>query len=419
MARQTKPLTNTEIKAAKAIDKDIVLYDGDGLELLVKSASNSKLWRFRYYRPDSKKRAMISFGSYPEISLADARRLKDDARALLANEIDPQEHKKEQESARKKSNQNTFFSVAQGWFVVKSSRNLAEETLHDIWRSLEKNAFPSVGHLPITDLTARDFINALEPVAALGKAETVKRVAARINEIMDYAVNTGYIATNPAARISRAFAAPMRRNMPTIRPEELPDFMRALSVARVELQTRLLIEWQLLTVCRPADAAGTKWSEIDLDAKEWTIPAERLKQRREHVIPLSKQAIAILEAMKPASGHREYVFPRMGDPKQPMNSQTANQAIKRMGYAGRLVAHGLRSIASTAMNEEGFPPDVIEAALSHMDKNEVRRAYNRSIYLEQRRPLMAWWGDFVEQAATGNFSAASGIKGLKVVGGYE
>lgn len=148
-------------------------------------------------------------------------------------------------------------------------------------------------------------------------------------------------------------------------------------------------------MCAPSEASGTRWVEIDLDAKLWTIPAERMKAKREHIVPLSPQALEILEVMKPISKNREYVFPSRNDPKQPMNSQTANAALKRIGYGGRLVAHGLRSIASTALNESGFNSDVIESALAHCDKNEVRRAYNRSIYLPQRTNLMEWWGNFV------------------------
>ena len=147
---------------------------------------------------------------------------------------------------------------------------------------------------------------------------------------------------------------------------------------------------------RPSEASGARWVEIDLDAKLWTIPAERMKAKREHIVPLSPQALEILEVMKPISAHREYVFPSRNNPKQPMNSQTANAAIKRIGYGGKLVAHGLRSIASTAMNEAGFNADVIEAALAHTDKNEVRRAYNRSTYLEKRITLMDWWGTEVK-----------------------
>lgn len=171
--------------------------------------------------------------------------------------------------------------------------------------------------------------------------------------------------------------------------------MRSLVMSNLSVSTRCLIEWQLLTLVRPSEASGARWAEIDLDAKLWTIPAERMKAKREHIVPLSTQALEILEVMKPISAHREHVFPSRNDPKQSMNSQTANAALKRIGYGGKLVAHGLRSIASTTLNEAGFNADVIEAALAHTDKNEVRRAYNRSIYLKQRIGMMEWWGEKV------------------------
>jgi len=190
-----------------------------------------------------------------------------------------------------------------------------------------------------------------------------------------------------------AFEKPKKQNMPTLRPEELPKLMRTLVMSNLSVPTRCLIEWQLLTLVRPSEASGARWAEIDLDAKLWTIPAERMKAKREHIVPLSIQALDILEVMKPISAHREHVFPSRNDPKKPMNSQTANVALKRIGYGGKLVAHGLRSIASTAMNEEGFQADVIEAALAHVDKNEIRRAYNRSTYIKQREKLMQWWGN--------------------------
>lgn len=212
---------------------------------------------------------------------------------------------------------------------------------------------------------------------------------------MIYAVNTGLIDANPASGVGMAFEKPKKQNMPTLRPEELPKLMRSLVMSNLSVPTRCLIEWQLLTLMRPSEASGARWVEIDLDAKLWTIPAERMKAKREHIVPLSPQALDILEVMKPISAHREHVFPSRNDPRQAMNSQTANAALKRIGFSGRLVAHGLRSIASTAMNEVGFNPDAIEAALAHSDKNEVRRAYNRSTYLDQRAELMAWWGNQV------------------------
>lgn len=168
-------------------------------------------------------------------------------------------------------------------------------------------------------------------------------------------------------------------------------------MSNLSVSTRCLTEWQLLTLVRPSEASGARWAEIDLDAKLWTIPAERMKAKREHIVPLSSQALDILEVMKLISAHREHVFPSRIDPKQPMNSQTANAALKRIGYVDKLVAHGLTSIASTALNEAGMNPDVIEAALAHSDKNEVRKAYNRTTYLTQRIELMNWWADFVEK----------------------
>ena len=213
---------------------------------------------------------------------------------------------------------------------------------------------------------------------------------------MIYAVNTGLLDANPASGVGMAFQRPKKQNMPTLRPEELPELMRTLVMSNLSIPTRCLIHWQLLTLVRPSEASGTRWQEIDLNAKLWTIPAERMKAKREHIVPLSSQALGILDVMKPISAHREHVFPSRNDPKQQMNSQTANAAIKRIGFGGRLVAHGLRSIASTALNEAEFNSDIIESALAHYDKNEVRRAYNRSTYLNQRRIIMEWWGNFVQ-----------------------
>ncbi|HBW8581991.1 TPA: tyrosine-type recombinase/integrase, partial [Klebsiella pneumoniae] len=277
------------------------------------------------------------------------------------------------------------------------SRSVTEDYAKDIWRSLDKDVFPTIGSIPVQEIKARTIVEALEPIKARGALETVRRLVQRVNEIMIYAVNTGLIDANPASGVGMAFEKPKKQNMPTLRPEELPKLMRSLVMSNLSVPTRCLIEWQLLTLVRPSEASGARWAEIDLDAKLWTIPAERMKAKREHIVPLSPQALDILEVMRPISNHREHVFPSRNDPKQPMNSQTANAALKRIGYGGKLVAHGLRSIASTTMNESGLNADVIEAALAHSDKNEVRRAYNRSIYLDKRIELMNWWGAFVRR----------------------
>jgi len=392
MARMTRPLTNNEILKAKPQEKDFTLHDGDGLFLLIKT-SGKKLWRFRYQRPNSISRTNLSLGSYPALTLAVARQMRDHYLSLLSQGIDPQKQQEEVSEQRQIELDSIFSVVAGRWFLLKS-KSITKDYAKDIWRSLEKDIFPSIGEISVQTLKARTIVEALEPIKARGALETVRRLVQRINEIMIYAVNTGLIDANPASGVGMAFERPKKQNMPTLRPEELPKLMRSLVMSNLSITTRCLIEWQLLTLVRPSEASGTQWAEIDFDLNLWVIPAERMKAKREHVVPLSKQALEILEVMRPLSANRQYVFPSRNDPKQPMNSQTANAALKRIGYGGKLVAHGLRSIASTALNEASFNADVIESALAHTDKNEVRRAYNRSTYLEQRKDMMSWWGAF-------------------------
>ncbi len=391
MARTTRPLTNTEILRTKALEKDLTLHDGEGLFLIVKT-NGKKLWRFRYQRPTTKQRTMMGLGAFPALSLGGARRLRAEYLSLLANGIDPQIQAEVAEEQQKIVLNSIFSAVASNWFLLKS-KSVTPDYAKDIWRSLEKDVLPAIGEIPVQQIKARTLVEALEPIKARGALETVRRLVQRINEIMIYAINTGLIDTNPASGIGMAFEKPKKQNMPTLRPEELPKLMHSLAMSNLSIPTRCLIEWQLLTLVRPSEAAGARWVEIDLETKLWTIPAERMKAKREHIVPLSPQALNILDVMKPISGHREFIFPSRCDPKKSMNSQTANAALKRIGYGGKLVAHGMRSIASTAMNEIGFNPDVIEAALAHIDKNEVRRAYNRSVYLTQRKELMEWWGE--------------------------
>ncbi|MFP1749473.1 integrase domain-containing protein [Lonsdalea quercina] len=413
MARQTRPLSDTEIKAAKPKETDYSLYDGDGLELLIKP-SGSKLWQFRYYRPLTKKRAKLSFGSYPAVTLADARKRRTETKSLIAKDIDPQEHYHTLKRQALEIQSNTFKVVAERWLQLKKS-SVTADYASDIRRSLEKDIFPAIGDISITDIKARTLVLAIQPVQARGALETVRRLCQRINEVMIYAMNVGLIDAAPSVNISKAFEKPRKKHMPSIRPDQLPQLMQTMRLANIELPTRCLFMWQLLTLTRPVEAAETRWQDIDLDAKEWRIPAERMKMKRVHIVPLSEQALAILELMRPLSSHREYVFPSRIKPLQPMNSQTVNAALKRAGLGGILVSHGMRSIASTALNEQGFPPDVIEAALAHVDKNEVRRAYNRSDYLEQRRPMMQWWADFVKAADNGSV-LEGGVQGLKAIG---
>ena len=412
MARITKPLTNTEVQQAKAKEKEFNLVDGNGLALRVKP-NGSKLWIFNYYRPYTKKRTSLSLGTYPTVTLAEARKRRSQANELLAKNVDPKEHREEQSRISENALNNTLEYIAVQWLEVKKA-DISADHATDTWRSLELHIFPDLGKVPIHKITAIKAIDTLKPVAAKGSLETIKRLCQRLNEIMVYAVNTGIIENNPLTGINKAFQKPTKQHLPTLKPEELPVLLHTLTTASIKHTTRCLIEWQLHTMVRPSEAAGTRWDEIDLEAATWHIPAERMKRKKEHVIPLSSQCLVLLELIKPISGRSQFVFPSDRDPKKHTNPQTANTALKRMGFDKRLVAHGMRSLASTILNEEGFDADVIEAALAHIGNNEVRNAYNRANYLERRKPVMEWWSEHIEKAATGNMSL-TGSKGLALV----
>ena len=412
MAIKTTPLSDTEVRSAKPKDKQYSLYDGDGLELRI-SPAGSKRWMIRYKRPHLNKPNVIKVGNYPETSLAAARKIRTEYRELLDRGIDPQKHAEQQSNAKRLELSTTLNDVAIKWFAVKFSK-ISDRHAFNIQRSFETHLFPDLGKYPVSDLTAPLVIETLKPLEAADKAETLSRICQRLNELMTWCVNTGILQHNPLAGIKAAFVSAKPEKMPTIKPEQLPELMKALSYAQIRILTRCLIEWQLHTMVRPSEAAGAMWDEIDLDKMLWTIPAERMKQKREHQVPLTTQTVALLDFMKPISGRSKYVFPSDRNPGKPTHSETANRALQRMGYAGILVSHGLRALASTTLNEQGFDHDVIEAALAHQDKNQVRSAYNRATYLERRRKLMNWWSDHIEEAATGKM-ALSGKKGLKVV----
>lgn len=412
MAKITTRLTDKDIKSAKPRDKEYNLFDGDGLRLRIKP-NGSKQWIFNYYKPITGKRANLSLGKYPDLSLANARKNAMAARELLAQGIDPQEERKRQELVHKEIYEHTFAKVSEDWFNLKK-HEVTPDYAVDIWRSLELHVFPQIANTPVKDIDAPLVIDLLRPIEAKGSLETVKRLSQRLNEIMNYAANCGLVKANPLTGIRAAFKKPKKENMAALAPDELPELMGAIANASIKRTTRCLIEWQLHTMTRPSEASGARWDEIEWEEKIWTITADRMKKRREHRIPLTEQMLALLEVMKQISGHREFIFPSDRDPKKPCNSQTANMALKRMGFAGRLVSHGLRSLASTTLNEQGFDRDLIEASLAHVDDNQVRSAYNRTDYLERRRPMMSWWSEHIEEAAKGSLSV-TGTKQLKIV----
>jgi integrase len=365
-------------------------------------------------QPYTKKRTSISFGTYPEISLAQARKKRTEAKELLAQDIDPKEHRDDKHREQILAASHTLKSVAIDWFEIKKT-TIAENTATSLWRKFENHVFPKLGHRPIDKILAPEAIEALKPLAAKGNLETTGKIIGHLNNIMTHAVNTGILHHNPLSGIRSAFQTPKATNMATIKPCELGKLMSDLSYASIKLVTRCLLEWQLHTMTRPSESAKAQWSEIDFENQLWTIPAERMKMRLEHKVPLTPQTIEILTRLQPLSGDRKYLFPSYIDHNKHCNVESANKALGRMGYKNKLVAHGLRALASTTLNEQGHDPDVIEAALSHVDKNEVRRAYNRAEYLERRRVLMCWWSQHIDNAANGKTSVEDNLKHLKVV----
>lgn len=405
MAKQVKPLTETQIKNAKPQAKEYILSDGNGLRLRVKT-NGSKTWLLNYTHPILSKRVNFTLGTYPNTSLKVAREKTREARELIEQGKDPKTCRDQSIQQEQRRLTSTLESVMHLWLEVKRD-SVSEDHVYDIRRSLELHVLPSLGQVPISDITPQLAIQTLKPLERKGNLEALRRLCQRLNEIMKFARNNGLITFNVLTDIKDVFKKPKVENMKAISPEELPAFLSVLSRARIHFTTRCLIEWQLHTMARPGEAAGARWDEIDWEHQLWCIPAERMKRKRDHVVPLTKQTLSILEEMKAINGHgvSEFIFASYKDATRHCCSETANMAIKRMGYKGKMVSHGLRALGSTILNERPqFAGDLVEAALAHVDKDKVRAAYNRSQYIEQRREMMQWWSEHIELAGRGQVS---------------
>jgi hypothetical protein len=307
--------------------------------------------------------------------------------------------------AKRAETEHTFENVATAWFELKKDSVTRPTPRTSGARS--RCMFSRAETTPLSKITAPMVIKLLRPIEAKGSLETVKRLSQRLNEIMTYGVNSGLIFANPLSGIRAVFKKPKKENMAALPPDELPELMMEIANASIKRTTRCLIEWQLHTMTRPAEAALAGQTSTSTSA--WTIPPERMKKRRPHTSRYRSGTRTAGDAQA-HSGHREYVFPADRNPRTHANSQTANMALKRMGFQDRLVSHGMRSMASTILNEHGWDPELIEVALAHVDKDEVRSAYNRADYIERRRPMMAWWSEHIQKAATGSLSHLPSIK---------
>ena len=402
MPKIIKRLTDNQIKNSRVKDKNLYLRDGNGLVLIVRK-NNIKNWAFKYISPTTNRENSMSLGSYPSVSLDEARSKRDEYIKLLKQKIDPQIYRNSEQQKQLDKQRTTFKYVMNEWYNSSYCKKLKPRTLLKKRQSLEKHIVPFIGNIPIQEITPIMVIELLKPLEQEKKFETLHRLIQRINEIMNYSINVGYMDINKLNKVHMIFESQQTKHLLSIRPEELPEFMKALSKAQIKPCTKLLIEFQLLTLARPIEAVQVEWSEIDFVKRIWTVPEEKIKKNREHLVPLSQRAIDILLEMKKINGNRKYVFNSQVKKhlNKHMSSQTANVAIKRMGYSGKLVSHGLRSVASTYLNEQNFDKEIIEIALSHIDKNTVRRAYNRSLYLEQRTEMLNCWAEFVRLAKIG------------------
>ena len=384
-------LNARQVDTAKPREKAYQLADGAGLYPEV-VPSGSRYWRMKYRFNGKEKR--LAFGVYPAVSLAQARALRDDAKKKLAEGIDPSFAKKEEKLVRDVQLNNTFQTVALEWHGTKVGR-WSEGYASDILEAFNKDIFPYIGQQPVNDIKPLVLLNVLRRMENRGATEKAKKVRQRCSEVFRYAIVTGRAEYNPAADLTSAMSGHESKHYPFLTVEELPDFFKALAgytgSPLVVLAARLLI----LTGVRTGELRGAFWSEFDLEKAVCEIPAERMKMKRPHLVPLSTQALEIVQQLKVMSGQYPLVFPGRNDPRKTMSEASINQVFKRIGYTGKVTGHGFRHTMSTILHEEGFNTAWIETQLAHVDKNAIRGTYNHAQYMEGRREMMQCYGDYL------------------------
>jgi integrase len=392
-------LTDTEIRRAKPQGASYQMTDGRGLFLLITPAGG-KLWRYKYrFAGDGKQ---MSYGKYPDVSLADARDRHAAARKLLAAGVDPAAQRKADKAAQKASDAHSFRTVAllwlEHWKQDKSARHV-EGTR----RRLGANVFPTLGARPIDQIEAPELVVMVKAIEGRGVSDLAKRALETCGQIFRYAVAHGYCRRNPATDIKpRDVLKPtVKVNLARVDAKEWPNLLRAIEVYQGKQVTRLAMKLMALTFVRTSELIGARWPEFDVEAKRWNIPAERMKMKTPHIVPLSTQTLEILELLRTVTGGGELLFPGDVDPRRTMSNNTILEALDRMGYGGVMTGHGFRGLASTLLHEQGWPHEHIELQLAHAPRNAVSAAYNHALYLEPRSKMMRAWGDYLEQTQRG------------------
>jgi integrase len=391
-------LSSFGIQNAKPKGKPYTLADGNGLHLLVKP-TGAKLWRFRYRYAG--KANMLSFGSYPEVSLASAREQRDAARTLLAEGKDPSQQKKLDKIIAATAANNTFGAIADEHLAAQKEGGIAETTLAKNRWMLHDLAAPLTNR-PIAEITPAEILVVLKKVEKSGRRETARKLRGIIGRVFRIAVATLRASTDPTYALRGALAAPIVTHRPAITDErELGVLMAAIDDYDGWPTLRAAFQFIALTIARPGEVRFMRRSEIIWPKRVWRIPAERMKMRRPHDVPLSRQALAVLRGIWDLSDANGLVFPSVRSAVRPLSENAMNSALRRMGFPqDTMVAHGFRSSASTILNERGFNPDVIEAALAHQDEDQVRRAYNRALYWPERVQLLQSWADLLDDFRT-------------------
>jgi integrase len=404
------PLNDVTCKQAKPKEKAYRLADSKGLYLEV-APSGGKWWRLKYRINGKEKR--ISLGVYPEVGLKDARDKCDAARKQVADGIDPSVQRKAVKLAGSEKSANSFEVVAREWFG-KFSKAWAASHADKIIRRLERDVFPWIGGRPIAEVTAPELLAVLRRVENRGALETAHRAKQNCGQIFRYAIATGRAERDPSADLRGALPPTQETHHASITdPKAIGGLLRAIDGYTGSFITKCALRLAPLTFVRPGELRKGEWTEVNFDTAEWRIPAERMKMRQVHIVPLSTQALGILKEIHALTGDGQYIFPGARTNGRPMSENTVNGALRRLGYAGdEMTGHGFRSMASTLLNEQGWKPDAIERQLAHAERNNVRAAYNYAEHLPERKRMMQAWADYLDGLAAG--ASVVGMFGDKV-----
>ncbi len=389
-------LSPTRCKNAKPKEKPYKLSDGGGMYLLV-MPNGSKLWRIKFYAGG--KENSLSLGSYPEVSLAQAREKRDAIRKQLQAGVDPSRARKDEKRQAALTSEYTFEAVAREWHE-RGKANWSDNYGAYILKRLEQDLFPQIGHYPIATITTPELLKALQKVENRGVRELTHRLAQMCAQVFRYAAVKGLGDNNPALNVKIALKPIRHKHYPAIEVQQLPEFVQILerNPARLYPQTLRALKLMMLTFVRTSELIKARWKEIDLENREWIIPAERMKMRRPHIVPLSKQAVALFKEQKELTGNWEFVFPNIAHPKKTMSNNTILMALKRMGYQGQMTGHGFRSLAMSSIKEKlGYRHEVIDRQLAHAPSGKINQAYDRAAFLSDRRKMMQDWADYVDK----------------------